>query len=205
LAEISLGTQVSREPEDKETLYLGVQLRHARLVKGFRLKDVAERSGCSESLLSKIEHNKAMPSINTLHRVAKTLGTTVAALLNQQGKTGGVVMHRRDRPIIREVAVAGLESDGTEAEVLIPLGASVLLQAIVLRIKPGGSSNGQRQHDGEEVGLVTAGKLELTVSGKKYSLKEGDSFFYNSSEPHGFRNVGTQPAEIIWVNTPATL
>ena len=129
----------------------------------------------------------------------------MAALLNEQVQTGGVVIRRQDHHVIREVAVGGLEFDGTEAEVLIPLGASVLLQAILLRIRPGGSSNGNRQHDGEEVGLVTSGELLLTVSGNEDHLKAGDSFFYKSNEPHGFRNPGPETAMVVWVNTPATV
>src|SRR5262245_5624606 len=136
------------EPSGDRPVQLGWQLRHARLVKGLRLREVAERSDCSESLVSKIENDKALPSINTLHRLAKVLDTSVAALLNQQEGPRGVVARRGTRPVIREVAVAGMESDGTEAEVLIPLGSSTLLQAIVLSIAPGGSSNGARQHDG---------------------------------------------------------
>ena len=193
-----------QEPTDR-SIQLGWQLRHARLVKGMRLREVAELSGCSESLVSKIENDKAMPSINTLHRLARALGTTVAALLNEREGEHGVVVSRGDRPVIREVAVAGLESDGTEAEMLIPLGASTLLQAIVLWVQPGGSSNGLRQHEGEEVGLVVTGELELTVSGTTYKLREGDSFFYRSSEPHGFRNTGQTAAQIVWVNTPPSL
>jgi transcriptional regulator with XRE-family HTH domain len=186
-------------------LQLGWQLRHARLVKGLRLRDVAERSGCSESLVSKIENEKAMPSINTLHRLARVLGTTVAALLNEHEGARGVVTARGQRPVVREVAVAGLEADGTEAEMLIPLGASTFLQAMVLNIQPGGTSNGLRQHEGEEVGLVVTGELELTVSGTTYHLKEGDSFFYRSSEPHGFRNIGPTAVQVVWVNTPPSL
>src|SRR5882757_8997661 len=65
------------EPSAEQELRLGLQLRHARLVKGLRLRDVAEQSGYSESLISKIEHNKATLSLNTLHRIAQVLGKTI--------------------------------------------------------------------------------------------------------------------------------
>jgi transcriptional regulator with XRE-family HTH domain len=191
--------------QTEQSLQLGLQLRHARLVKGLLLREVAEQSDCSESLISKIENNKAMPSINTLHRVARVLGTTVAALLNEHASAHSVVTPKQKRPILREIAVAGLESDGTEAEVLIPLGSSMLLQAILMRVQPGGSSQGLRQHEGEEVGLVIAGELLLTVAGTTYHLKKGDSFFYKSTDLHGFSNPGSKTAEIVWVNTPASL
>ncbi|GAB4070877.1 cupin domain-containing protein [Ancylobacter sonchi] len=190
---------------DEAPIRLGTQLRHARKVKSLRLKDVADRSGYSESLISKIENNKATPSLNTLHRIAKVLGTSVAALMNENPRRPDIVMGPQQRPIIQEIAFGGIRSDGTEAEVMIPFGASTMLEAFLVRVQPGGSSDGQRQHEGEEVGFVRQGQLLLTVAGTTYRLKEGDSFFFPSSQPHGFTNPGDIPAEIIWVNTPPTL
>src|SRR5262249_33590117 len=46
---------------------IGSQLKRQRRLKGLRLKDVAERAGISQSLISKIENNKASPSLSTLH------------------------------------------------------------------------------------------------------------------------------------------
>src|ERR1700727_3601384 len=76
---------------------LGVQIRHARLVKGLRLKDVADLSNCSESMISKIENNKVAPSLNTLHRIAKALDTSVATLLQDRSANGKVVIRQNER------------------------------------------------------------------------------------------------------------
>ncbi|MFM9859256.1 cupin domain-containing protein [Pseudoxanthobacter sp. M-2] len=185
---------------------IGVQLRHARLVKGLRLKDVADRAGYSESLISKIENNKAMPSINTLHRIARVLDTSMAALLSDGGGAANVVMTPDQRPRIIADDVPGTsDSDGTEAEVMIPFGASTMLEAFLVRVQPGGSSGGERHHDGEEVGFVRCGELVLTVNGEIHHLKAGDSFFFPSTQPHSFSNPGAVPTEIVWINTPPSL
>jgi len=187
-------------------LRVGLQLRHARLVKGLRLREVAERSGYSESLISKIENNKATPSLNTLHKIAKVLGKTIATLIGDDSSARrGVVSKPGTRAIIPQISVADQPSDGTEAEVLVPLGESALMGAFLVRVKPGGSSDGLRQHEGEEVGFIHIGELMLTVDGQTYHLTRGDSFHFKSSLPHGFSNPGDTPTEIIWVNTPASL
>lgn len=187
-------------------LRVGLQLRHARLVKGLRLREVAERSGYSESLISKIENNKATPSLNTLHRIAKVLGKTIATLIGDTAPAHrGVVSKSGARAVIPQIIVADQPSDGTEAEVMVPLGESALMGAYLVRVQPGGSSDGLRQHEGEEVGFVHAGELLLTVDGETFHLSQGDSFHFKSSLPHGFSNPGRTPAEIVWVNTPASL
>src|SRR6185503_462278 len=47
--------------------------RHAPLMRGSRLKDVADAAGCSESLVSKIENNKIEPSLQVLHKLCTVL------------------------------------------------------------------------------------------------------------------------------------
>lgn len=201
--------QVADEMDDESVrteLRVGLQLRHARLVKGLRLREVAERSGYSESLISKIENNKATPSLNTLHRIAKVLGKTIATLIGDTAPAHrGVVSKSGARAVIPQITVADHPSDGTEAEVMVPLGESALMGAYLVRVKPGGSSDGLRQHEGEEVGFIHTGELMLTVDGETYHLSEGDSFHFKSNLPHGFSNPGRTPTEIVWVNTPASL
>src|SRR3984957_4726201 len=100
-------------------LRLGLQLRHARRAKGFRLRDVAERSGYSESLISKIEHNKATPSLNTLHRIAQVLGKTIGSLIEDTAPAHrGVVSKCGERAVIPQRSASEHPSDGTEAEVM---------------------------------------------------------------------------------------
>jgi transcriptional regulator with XRE-family HTH domain len=181
---------------------LGVQLRHARLVKGLRLKDLADLANCSESMISKIENNKSSPSLNTLHRIAKALDTSVAELLQDRSTVGQVVQRKGERQIISE---AGGDGGSAETEVMIPFGLSSMLQAFVVRLEPGRGSGGNLQHEGEEVGYVKSGQLLLTVAGISYHLNEGDSFFFASSSPHSFVNPGASTTEIIWVNTPPSL
>jgi len=200
----SASSSQADEPAAKSSIRLGMQLRHARLVKQLRLKDVARMSGLSESLISKFENNRATPSLNTLHKIVKVLGTSVAALLNEHASNSDVVLKPRQRPIIREVAMTA-GADGMEAEVMIPMGASAMLEAFVIRLLPGGGSGGTRTHDGEEVGYVIKGELVLTVDGQAYHLQAGDSFFFSSSVPHEFSNPGAGPTEIVWVNTPPSL
>jgi transcriptional regulator with XRE-family HTH domain len=186
-------------------LRLGQRIRHARLVKNMRLSDVALKSGYSESLISKIENNKALPSLNTLHRLAKALDTTIAALFQEGGAGNGVVTHAGQRLVLRSMVERDAVSEGIENELLIPLGADSQLQASVVRIEPGGRSDGLHQHQGDEAGYVIKGQVILTVGSKTYHLGPGDAFYYSSEQPHGIANSSTEGAEIFWCNTPPSL
>jgi quercetin dioxygenase-like cupin family protein/DNA-binding XRE family transcriptional regulator len=170
-----------------------------------RLADLAAASGCSESLISKIENRKATPSLNTLHRLAKGLGITIATLLSEQAPAHGIIMREGQRPVLSRIGLGGFGVDGLETELLIPFGADSALQATLLRVQPGARSDGLRQHEGDEVGYIVTGEIALTVEGDTYSLKAGDAFFFPSMRPHGVANPGEAVAMIVWVNTPPTL
>jgi transcriptional regulator with XRE-family HTH domain len=201
----SASSKPPRDGSAQEELALGVRLKHARIARAMRLADLAAASGCSESLISKIENRKATPSLNTLHRLAKGLGITIATLLSENAPANGIIMREGQRPVLSRIGLGGYGVDGVETELLIPFGANSALQATLLRIQPGARSDGLRQHEGDEVGYIVSGEITLTVEGGNYSLRAGDAFFFPSMRPHGVANPGVAVAMIVWVNTPPTL
>ncbi len=182
---------------------IGFRLKRERRLRGLRLKDVADATGLSLSLISKIENNKASPSLSTLHRVAQALDTSVSALFALDEATEKVVYHPHERPVAGKVQTM-VEWDGIEAEIMVPFVHGRLLEGFVFIMEPGGHSGGVLQHEGEECGYVLEGQLELTVGEKSYILKRGDSFFFPSDIPHAYRNPGKVVARVIWINTPPT-
>ncbi|HEX3442814.1 MAG TPA: cupin domain-containing protein [Pseudolabrys sp.] len=180
---------------------IGAKVKHGRMVRGITLKQLAEEAGCSESLLSKIENNKAMPSFGTLHRIAAALGTNVGVLFSAGGEGAQIVSRAGERPII--VTDQLRTGKGVQLERLIPYSREYLLQSNIHLIAPGGRTDAI-SHAGEEIGYVLEGEIELTIDGNRYCAKAGDSFHFRSELPHAYRNIGTKPARVLWVNTPPT-
>lgn len=182
---------------------IGYQLKRERRLKGLRLVDLAEATGLSPSLISKIENNKINPSLSTLHRLSQVLGTSVSALFAMDENLDKVVLTQDQRPVAGKVQGI-VQWEGIEAEIMIPYEEGRLLEGFVFVMEPGGHSGGVLQHEGEECGYVLEGELELTVGAKKYNLKAGASFFFYSNIPHSYRNPGKSTARVIWINTPPT-
>jgi len=59
-------------------------------------------------------------------------------------------------------------------------------------------------HSGEEGGVVVKGKIELTVGGESRVLGVGDAYYFKSSVPHRFRNLGREECEIVSASSPPT-
>lgn len=179
---------------------LGSRLRHERQARKLRLKDLAGQIGCSESLLSKIELDRISPTLQTLHKIAEALGTTVAALFSEKTNTKVTIYHSGERP---ELQLGDTDRPGrTVLERMTPYARNRQLSANLHVVPPGGGSEGTISHVGEEVGFVITGYVELEVDDECYLLGAGSSFFFNSGLPHRYRNIGSAEAQIVWINTP---
>ncbi|HEY1852855.1 MAG TPA: cupin domain-containing protein [Candidatus Binataceae bacterium] len=180
---------------------IGVRLHHARMVRGMTLKKLADEAGCSESMLSKIENDKAAPSFGTLHRIATALGTNISELYAAPNIGDRIVSHAGERPVLMTDNLR--TGKGIELERLIPYSREHLLQGNIHCVAPGGRSEAI-VHAGEEIGYVLEGEIELVIDGKKHRAEAGASFHFRSELPHSYRNVGTKSARVLWISTPPT-
>ncbi len=199
MVQVNTGSAVVDKPD--VSVQIGTRLRHARLMIGARLKDVAEAANCSESLLSKLENNKIRPSLNMLSRICDALNLTIGEVFATPNSEQTVVVREDARVVLDLDPVQG---KGVRMERLIPYTKGHLLQGSVHVIAVGGGSEGMVTHDGEEVGYLLSGSVELLLGDRVFLINAGDSFIYRSEVPHGYRNVGDEEARIIFVNTPPT-
>lgn len=180
---------------------IGARMRHARLSKDLSLRELADAVGCSESFVSKIENNKVRPSIAMLHRLSTELDINIGTLFDDSDDASDVQVLRQGK---RRVITVDPEwqGRGVTLEQVIPQRAAALLQSNILEVAPGGYSDGLIEHSGEEFGYVLSGEINFIVGKEIYSLSAGDCIFFRSPLAHGYRNVSSVNARVLWVNTP---
>lgn len=137
-----------------------------------------------------------------MHRVALVLSMPVSGLFQENGDESNIVLRQGQRPTI------GTDQSGRgrghRLEALIPSGRGNLLSGYINEIEQGGGSEGVITHEGEEVGYILDGELELTVGKHKFQLRPGDSFYFRSEWTHSYINNRKKVARVLWVNTPPT-
>ena len=199
-------------------LAIGPRLRHARLVKGLLIKELAQKVGVSISLISKYENDKLLPPLTVLHRLVTQLETNIGALFEPNRSGADYIAHAGSRPRISAGGGARLAGGvaggvagglagrlaGVTLERLVPNGQGHLLQGNIHIVAPGGGSMGPIQHAGDEVGYVLEGRLSLCLDDTTYELMPGDSFAFPSNLAHTYRNPGPDVTRVIWINTPPT-
>lgn len=181
-------------------LQVGARIKHARMLSGIRMRDLAEKVGCTESMISKLESGRAVPSLAMLQRLVEALDRDMASFFGSDINSPAIVLRMGQRPVLLTDPLR--EGPGVKYERLVPFGAGNLLECNVHIVEAGGSKNDPITHQGETIGYVLEGQLELTIDTTVYSLAAGDSFFFKNHLTNSYRNPGTETARILWANTP---
>jgi transcriptional regulator with XRE-family HTH domain len=183
-----------------DDLQVGGRLRHARLLAGIRMRDLADKVGCTESMVSKIEAGRVVPSLPMLQRLVDALGRDLASFFGSDPNSPAMVLRAGQRPVAHTDPIR--DGQRVSYERLVPFGAGNLLEGNIHVIEAGGLKIDPITHQGETLGYVIEGQIELTVESTSYLLAAGDSFFFKNHLTNSYRNPGTVPARVLWVNTP---
>lgn len=62
---------------------------------------------------------------------------------------------------------------------------------------PEGEKYNKNSHDGQEFDYVVEGRLEITIGDKVMELAEGDSIYFDASQPHCMRALGGRPVKFL--------
>jgi transcriptional regulator with XRE-family HTH domain len=174
---------------------LGAVLRRLRAARRIPLRDMARKLDLSAGYLSQIERDLAMPSVQTLARIAENFGTSLGRLFDEAETAAGrrIVVRRHER---RTIVNKGSTSRN---ELLVP-DLKGNLEVLLSRIRAHTKSP-VYQHAGEEFGLVLKGELTVWVGPDRFALRRGDAIRYPATTAHRWEK-SRGVAEVLWVVTP---
>lgn len=176
---------------------LGTDLRALRKARGLKLQDVADRLDRSVGWVSQIERDLSEPSITDLRHIAKVLDVPVSLLFGQANaqadEAGIIVRSGARRPI-------GSGTSGLIEELLSP-DLSDDFEMVHSTFQPNSRIGEVVTRPTQEVGYVVSGKLDLIISGRRFTVAAGDSFRIKE-EPFEWINPFDDPAVVIWVIAP---
>ena len=180
---------------------LGARIKGLRQSRGLTLDQLAERSGVSRAMISRVERGESSPTAALLDRLCAGLGVLLSALFREEAQ-GGPLARRSEQPVWtdpdsgyvrRSVSPAGTGSRIEIVEVEMPAGARVLLEA------PRGGFRLDQQL------WLLEGELSLTVGGSEHRLAAGDCLAMLLDGPIAFHNPGAAPARYAALLTAAEL
>ena len=168
-------------------LNIGDRIKMLRITQKRTMQEIAEASELSKSMISKIENNKTVPSVAALVKIAKTLGTNISNLLEQDEWVNAIITTRLK---------AQENLTKTEKGYSIYPYASEYhekkMQPFLFVAKKGEVIPHEVSHEGEEFIYVIKGQMKMQVGEVSYLLNNGDSLYFNSVQKHGIMPVSDE-------------
>ena len=183
---------------DSMSLDVGTHLKAVRQMYGLSQRELAKRAGVTNGLISLIEQNRVSPSVSSLKKVLDGIPMTLADFFTLDlGGQPQVFFLRQD---LSDIGTAGVELR------LVGSRLAKRSMSILHEQHAPNSDTGEEMltHAGEEGGVVVKGRIELTVGGESRILGPGDAYYFKSTLPHRFRNLGREECEIVSASSPPT-
>lgn len=151
----------------------GAAIRARRLDLGMTIVQLAELADLSHPFISQVERGKASPSLDSLARIARALGTSQVELMSGTSLTSAE-------------ATTGLFA-GNEARVL----TSGETRFTVIDMEGDGTDIGEHYvHPEDEFVTVLAGTVTFDLGpGRTETLSTGDSRYIRGDTPHRWASV----------------
>lgn len=179
-------------------LRLGDRLRILRERAGLSQRALAKRANVTNATISLVEADKMNPSVGALRRILDGIPVSLSEFFAFEPEPEQTIFYEaRELPEIGKGKLS-----------LKRVGNSQFGRAMTIlheRYEPGADTGRvMYRHEGEEGGIVISGRIEITVAEERRILGAGDAYYFDSRQPHRFRQVGAEPCVIVSACTPPT-
>ena len=177
-------------------MLIGERLKQLRLQRGLTQEELADRCELSKGFISLVERDLTSPSIATLQDMLLSLGSDLSRFF---------ASHVEEKIVFGEEDINVKEdAEGIRGYIrwLVPTAQKNEMEPILVQLGPGGETEQQDPHEGEEIGYVLSGSLVIELGQTRVKAKKDESFCYKPNAQHRITNPGKTPCRFIWVSTP---
>ena len=182
---------------------IGHKIKGLRESKNLTVEEIADRSGLTEEQINSIENDVNLPSLGPLIKIARALGVRLGTFMDDNDALGPIVTRAEDREKDSSISFSNDATDARKHMEYHPLAqqkAGRHMEPFVIDINPEESPEFQLSaHEGEEFIYVMQGEVEIVYGKETYTLKEGDSIFYDSIVKHHVHGAPRKSGKILAV------
>ena len=172
---------------------IGNKIKELRLSLGLTQEELADRCDLTKGYISQLENDLTSPSIATLVDMLFALGSDLKEFFSEASD---------ERVVFGDEDYFVKEDDGEITTWLVPNSQKNSMEPIKFTLAGKTTTSVDMPHEGEEFGHVLEGEVILHLGSKKYVVKKGCSFYFDTSKEHYLENAKNSVAEIIWVSSP---
>ena len=175
---------------------IGDRVRRLRMQRGLTQEELANRCELSKGFISLLERDLTSPSVDTLTDILESLGTDLKNFFSDF----------TDEKVVFSDADMSVKEDGEAMKGfikwLVPSAQKNRMEPILIEMAPGGETEEDDPHEGEDFGYVLAGNIKIILGDRVIRARRDDSFYFRPRAPHRIVNAGKSVCRVIWVSTP---
>ncbi|WP_226346972.1 helix-turn-helix domain-containing protein [Agilicoccus flavus] len=174
---------------------IGERVRELRTEKALTVQQLADRAGVSRRLLTQIEHGQANPSLVTVTRLARALGTEFTALLDDAAPAAPITVRGPDEHVLVWSSDAG-----STAHLLASTSRDRSADLWRWRLAPGDRYQGHADPArSQELFHVLSGTLTLNADEQWAEVGAGESARLDSDRRYSYANEGDEECVFVRV------
>lgn len=197
---VNLGQNPHKLSEDREKVLeiaIGREVRSHRRQKSMTVADLADATGLSIGMLSKIENGNTSPSLTTLQVLANALSMPITSFFRRFEESRKAVHTKADEGVVTDRA--GTRA-GHQYNLLGHIGSNasgVMVEPYLITLSTEADVFPTFQHDGIETIYMLEGEVDYRHGDDVYPLKAGDTLFFDADAPHGPEVLVALPAKYL--------
>jgi len=181
---------------------IGKTIKELRKEKKVTLRELSEKSGVALATLSRIETGKMIGTVKSHNNIARALDVTLSDLYSGFE----IKSERVEVKTQQKQTDVFIHNDKASYDILTKRVLSKKMMPIMLKLEKGAKTAVEQSQKGAEKFLyILEGHMQAIVDDKTYSLTKGDSFYFDASLPHYWKNASAKPARALCVITPPAL
>ncbi len=192
----------------EEGFQVGKRLAELRRSANLSQRELAARAGVPYALISMIETDRSSPSVASLRKILGGFPISMSDFFAPEQPQADRIFFTPDELVDLTAQIFSASNADAAPVTLRQIGDARQhnLQILQESYAPGSDTGKQMlEHNGHEGGVVLAGEIEVTVGDQSRVLRAGDSYLFDSSVAHRFRNCGEEVARVISACTPPYL
>ena len=175
---------------------IGKRIQEMREISGKSIAEMAKVAGITEAEFVELEAGRLDPPFTVLHRCAVALNVDVTSLVEgHTAKLSGHIITRKGE------GLTVTDEQGIKLQNMAALFKNRLATPYYVTYQYDESAQDKpihlTTHAGQEFDLVLEGSIKLQIGNHVEVLHEGDSAFYQSSNPHGMLAINGKPAKFL--------
>lgn len=173
---------------------LAARLRAEREARGWSLAGLAQRSGVSRAMISKVERGESSPTAALLGRWSGAFGLSLSQLLARAEAGGGRVQRAADAQSWRDPDTGFVRRALTPPQNAGPL--ELVDSVLPPRTAIAYPASAYAFHADQQI-VVLSGELRFAQGAVEYTLTAGDCLRLGPPEDCVYRNAGRSPCHYI--------